>query len=242
MESIRITAPMMEILAQFDAEGMGRLVSALYLYAADGVLPELDGVIRFGWIPLRQLVDAQIAEHERKASAGRQGGRPAKEPLPVENPPAPVENLPEKAEESRQKQTKADESRPSIAPAYNNIISLSFPVSNNESSPTVSGDHTELLSCPSVYTRYLDWFRDFGSEGQVSRLGDWLARFGRFYNIQQINCAFAFVERKAAAGKLRDPLAYLIATIYDWHRRGLRTRGEIEQYLDVPSTASAASG
>ena len=240
MESIRITAPMMEILAQFDAEGMGRLVSALYLYAADGVLPELDGVIRFGWIPLRQAVDAQIAEHERKAAAGRQGGRPAKAAAPVENPPAPVENLPEKADESREKQKKADESTAFSACAYNNIISLSLPVTNHNESVLSVKSERELLKCPSLYTRYLDWFREFGSEGQVSRLGDWLARFGRFYSTQQINCAFAFVERKAAAGKLRDPLSYLISTIYDWHRRGLKTREEIAQYLDIPWTPAAS--
>lgn len=244
-----ITAAMAEILAQFGAEAVGQLTLAMLAYLQGGELPDLTGEARWGWVPLRQALDAQIEAHERKAAAGRAGGRPrtgtqaVENPVekPVENQPQPVDNdtdqpltTAEKAEESRKKQTKAELLPAPYVRAEDTTVYL-VPLRERERDLVQPGlDTSSMEYCPSLPQDIWQWWHEIDpEERQLDQLAVWLDKHGRKYTRDQLNAALTVVERKALGGRLRDPLAYLISLCVDWERRGLRRHAQIAEYLDL---------
>lgn len=94
LDYLPIFPELMEALEEFDDAAVGRLLRAASVYAFTGTEPDFPAGSpeRFAWRFIRQRVDAAALKREKKAAAGKLGGRP------------------EKSDESTEKQTKADES------------------------------------------------------------------------------------------------------------------------------------
>lgn len=71
-----------EYLDELTNEEVGQLTRAIFQYAATGEEPAFRGVLKLAWIAIRQGMDRNSDRYERRASAGRRGGRPKKEKEP----------------------------------------------------------------------------------------------------------------------------------------------------------------
>ncbi|MBQ6552415.1 MAG: hypothetical protein IJL83_02195 [Clostridia bacterium] len=99
-----------EYLNELTDEEVGQLTRAIFQYAATGEEPAFRGVLKLAWIAIRQGMDRNSDRYERRASAGRRGGRPKKDEDPAEPADEPSEE--ESAPETPPKKTKkANESK-----------------------------------------------------------------------------------------------------------------------------------
>ena len=86
---------------------------------------------------------------------------------------------------------------------------------------------------PLELRHYLPWWVEFDTkERWLSPFADWLARHGKEYTRQMLNCALTITQNKFDRERLTNPLEYMKATLMDWKSKGMTSRLEIEQYLE----------
>lgn len=98
-------------LQYLSMEQRGELLTALFDYAADGKLPNLDGVSGFAFEVFREGIDTSLAKYEetckKRREAGMKGGRPRKaNGFPEETKKA--NGFCEKPKESKKTETEAE--------------------------------------------------------------------------------------------------------------------------------------
>lgn len=108
-------------LKYLSAEQRGELLTALFDYAADGNIPELDGLVGFAFEVFREGIDTSLEKYEetceRNRENGRKGGRPKKNPTVSEktdrfsegqnkNPTKPKETQKTETEERSRREKK----------------------------------------------------------------------------------------------------------------------------------------
>lgn len=91
-------------LKYLSAEQRGELLTALFDYAANGNIPELDGLVGFAFEVFREGIDTSLEKYEetceRNRENGRKGGRPKK------NPTKPKETQKTETEERSRREKK----------------------------------------------------------------------------------------------------------------------------------------
>lgn len=108
-KSFVLYAEYAEYLDELTDEEVGRLTRAIFDYNIYGEEPEtFAGALKLAWIAIRQGMDRNNDRYERRASAGRRGGRRKKED--AEDPDEPEEPC-EEEETPPKKTKKANESK-----------------------------------------------------------------------------------------------------------------------------------
>lgn len=108
-KSFVLYAEYAEYLDELTDEEVGRLTRAIFDYNIFGEEPEtFSGALKLAWIAIRQGMDRNNDRYERRASAGRRGGRRKKED--AEDPDEPEEPC-EEEETPPKKTKKANESK-----------------------------------------------------------------------------------------------------------------------------------
>lgn len=63
-----------EIFEALTYEDAGRLIRAIFEFEETGVLPDLDGVLKFAFIPIKTALDANREKHEALCAKRKQAG------------------------------------------------------------------------------------------------------------------------------------------------------------------------